>query len=385
MVPLNNKADAMSIYSVSSGTTSIRSQDDLPSGTWMFAFSEGPAALDINASLFDTSGANPFFRTVETEGRFGLEAASFVLFADRGGSANPIAITIRIDGASFNAQGFFFGGFGPEDSFSILGGTGAETILGASFIANQISGGGGADYLRGGEFSDVFLYEAAGDAQAGDLETVDGRFGIDMLRIAAAVDLSAGELLSIEKVAFAGNNASLVLASSQFGNGKLEQTLEVAGGEGANTLTIKAAGTFSANALNFTGWSAEDSLILEGGAGSDALTAGKVSTLLQGQGGNDALTGGAADDGLEGGSGDDVLAGGAGADSLAGGEGFDSVSYAADAPVSISLVDQAGNSAQQQVIASQALSVLSSPQEMTVSRLSPPRFQRLMAGRAATF
>jgi Ca2+-binding RTX toxin-like protein len=85
---------------------------------------------------------------------------------------------------------------------------------------------------------------------------------------------------------------------------------------------------------------------LQGMAGRDDLTGGRLddeilglsdADNLVGGAGNDTLDGGGADDRLSGSSGNDTLIGGSGADVIDGREGSDTVSYASTAAVNVTL------------------------------------------------
>jgi Ca2+-binding RTX toxin-like protein len=66
-------------------------------------------------------------------------------------------------------------------------------------------------------------------------------------------------------------------------------------------------------------------VMIDGGAGNDTLTGGRVNDLLLGGDGNDRLVGGLGDDVLLGGAGNDTLLGSAGNDLVRGGTGRDTL------------------------------------------------------------
>lgn len=84
--------------------------------------------------------------------------------------------------------------------------------------------------------------------------------------------------------------------------------------------------------------------LMDGGSGSDTLTAGGGASVLRGGPGNDALAGGGGNDVLDGGDDFDSLSGGDGADLIDGGAGIDAIAFGEWSGTGLSLsLDGAAN------------------------------------------
>lgn len=120
----------------------------------------------------------------------------------------------------------------------------------------------------------------------------------------------------------------------------------IAGGHGANTITLGDAAAYAFGGEGDDTISAgEGAAALFGGLGQDTLTASAADAWIDGGEGDDRITGGSGDDTLwggahsedgpavqdddtiDGGAGDDVISGGYGADSLIGGHGDDVIDH----------------------------------------------------------
>ena len=83
---------------------------------------------------------------------------------------------------------------------------------------------------------------------------------------------------------------------------------------------------------------AADQTVVNGGAGQDALTAGRSAVTFNGDAGDDVLTGSGSADVLNGGADDDIVDGHAGADVMDGGDGDDRLDYSSrKEPVTVDL------------------------------------------------
>ncbi len=254
-----------------------------PAQTFDFSFIDGAAGLDT----LDFSGTDTGIRV-----------------QSGGGDADGY---IRLDGDTsfYKVRGFErVMGSGFNDALNF-------TNLVASI---ELFGGGGDDFLRGGELTDLLDGGAGGDVLTGlgsdrlfggdgndvlNIEGVptdvsaDGGAGFDTLGLNlqdVAIDLAAGTITS------GGSSAGVRFASIeavQFSSGR---TLRAAGDEGANRFS----------------------------AGTNPQA---TSADFDGRGGNDTLIGTAGDDRLRGGEGDDLIQPFAGANTVDGGAGVDAVAY----------------------------------------------------------
>ena len=161
----------------------------------------------------------------------------------------------------------------PAVSFTIDGGTGADSPLNGGDGADIMTGGDGADQIGGGNGADTMNGNADGD-------TINGGNGGDSI-----------------------------------------------GGDGGDD-TIE--GSFDDDPSLLGGAGDDD---IDGGIGSDTADGGGDVDVITGAGGNDTLSGGAGDDAspggsVQGGAGDDTLNGNAGNDTLDGGADTDLVNFA---------------------------------------------------------
>lgn len=188
--------------------------------------------------------------------------------------------------------------FGGTGSDTLAGGDGDDALYGGAG-ADSFLGGNGNDSMFGGSGADVFQPGPGADLVEGgdgndtitlsDNDTVDGGAGIDLL--------DAG---------WESKSLGITFTSASWGeagNTQFQNIDHVRTGSGNDTVNASAA---------------TSALLIEGGAGNDALTGGA---------GNDTLTGGLGSDRLAGGGGNDRLSGGDGRDvfALAAGGGQDTI------------------------------------------------------------
>ena len=135
------------------------------------------------------------------------------------------------------------------------------------------------------------------------------------------------------------------LGFDTIGLGSHTEGLTVRGTSGwVKTASGTVVATFT-SVENFSGTSYNDDMtgtagrnILDGRSGNDTLNAGRGNDTVRGGLGDDQLHGGAGNDELDGGTGNDVLIGGSGVDSYDGGLGSDTVSFIGSAGWVIDLV-----------------------------------------------
>lgn len=174
------------------------------------------------------------------------------------------------------------GGNETNGTFSLVGGTGNDSLLAGSGN-DTISGGDGNDSLNGG---------------TGD-DSVSGGAGNDTITIAQAADYATGETGTDTLVVSAIGSGTYVLdlaaTTDQLTtfNGASNSTTQ-SGFENADFTTVNGVVTATAAA-----------------AGS-SITGGTVADSLTGAAGNDTLSGGVGNDTLTGGDGADSITGGAG-------------------------------------------------------------------------
>jgi Ca2+-binding RTX toxin-like protein len=190
----------------------------------------------------------------------------------------------------------------PDDLFSddiVLEGNAGNNLIGTNELGERshffIEGREGDDTLIGGVSDERFFFRA----NYGN-DSVDGGNGIGS---DAMLFGDTGPMV----VDFRTGSASGGGGTISFAN------IERVEASGGNDLLIGAAA-----AVEFMGWSGDDTLV--GGAGDDTLygSAGFLPDFYDDEPGSDQLSGGAGDDVLDGGYGSDTLAGGLGVDWLSG-------------------------------------------------------------------
>jgi len=188
--------------------------------------------------------------------------------------------------------------FGEAGNDTLNGGQGADTLTGGDGN-DALNGGDGNDILAGnlgndsfggGAGDDIFLVGGTGDG----VETFDGGAGYDIIKAAGA-------------------NTAIGIAS-------IINVEEISNGGFAN---VSIVGSTGADSINLTGVTLAGNIIINAGAGDDAII---------GSAGNDTIEGGAGNDQIFGGGGDDVfLVGlGSGSDEYDGGAGYDTIKATAN-------------------------------------------------------
>src|SRR6266699_2247483 len=195
--------------------------------------------------------------------------------------------------------------------------------------AAQLFGGAGNDVLTGGSGADL-LFGGAGN------DTLLGKGGVDQLFGGAGNDVLTGGDGDDQVFGEAGNDRMIWNPGdgtdlNEGGDGV--DTVEVNGGNGAETFTVTPNGTrvrfdrtdpapFSIDI------GTSENLVVNANGGDDTFTAGNgLANLIQitvdGGAGNDTLTGGDGADVLLGGDGNDLITGGRGNDVALMGAGDD--------------------------------------------------------------
>lgn len=190
-------------------------------------------------------------------------------------------------------------------------------------------GGDGNDTLVGGSGIDQLFGQAGNDVLL-------GKANVDLLFGGAGNDLLTGGVGDDQVFGEAGNDRMIWNpgeGSDINEGGAGIDTVEINGGNGAETFTITANGArvrFDrvAPAPFFVDIGTSESLVLNANGGDDVVTAGNgLATLIQltidGGTGNDTITGGDGVDSLFGGDGNDVVNGGRGNDTVFLGAGDD--------------------------------------------------------------
>ena len=299
--------------------------------------------------------------------RIALRAASggrLVVDVGDNGSANFIFLRSRF--SRINVKGGLGndrlrideskGAFTNTERTTLSGGPGTDTLIGGRFAetlngftgTDTVEGNAGADTAILGAGADLFIWDP-GDGN----DVVQGGTELDTLRFngsAAAEVITASAVGSELRLM---RNLGAVVTRAQD-----VETLALNALGGADSVTVNDLDSTDVTALNLdlavggVGDVAADSVIVNGTAGTDVVTAASSGATVQvtgldpqvniagpeaandrvtlnGLGGNDTLSGGALAAlmqlTLDGGDGNDVLNGGNGADTLIGGNGNDSI------------------------------------------------------------
>ena len=263
-----------------------------------------------------------------------------------GGAGNDV-----IDGNRGNDTAFMGDG---NDLFVWDPGDGSDTIDGqAGFDTHEFNGSGVSENISlaaGGndvlltrnvgnivmtqdnfERVEIFAGDGIDNIEIGDLRGKDVREVVVDLALVAdgtsgdgvrdTVAVNGSSLNEIITVTASGDNLTVngLANTMRITNTDIKDNVVVRGGSGADFISSATVPSSSAN------------LTLDGGAGNDALIAGRNDTTLLGGAGNDLLIGNAGDDTLNGGSGRDILVGGGGHDLFAGDDDFTILDFSAGA------------------------------------------------------
>jgi Ca2+-binding RTX toxin-like protein len=218
-------------------------------------------------------------------------------------------------------------------TISVFGLGGNDTITldetNGALPSALLFGGTGNDTLTGGSGNDLLFGEAGDDV-------LNGKGGNDLMFGGDGNDVLTGGTGNDQVFGQAGNDRMIWnpgdgMDLNEGGDGI--DTVEVNGGNGAETFTATANGTrvrfdrtdpapFSIDI------GTSENLVLNANGGDDTFTAGNglaplISLTVDGGAGNDKITGGDGNDTLIGGDGNDTLIGGRGSDVLLGGTGDD--------------------------------------------------------------
>jgi Ca2+-binding RTX toxin-like protein len=145
--------------------------------------------------------------------------------------------------------------------------------------------------------------------------------------LAAVAARSAQAFIVANTLVIDGTNGPDTVAIGQLDAATLVVDL---GNNGQQTFALTSFSAIQASLHNGDDQFRGDSSVavpvrVDGGAGNDTITGGRVDDVLDGGGGNDTITGGAGVDQLFGGGGDDTLTGGIGNDTMSGDAGTDTL------------------------------------------------------------
>jgi Ca2+-binding RTX toxin-like protein len=238
------------------------------------------------------------------------------------------ALTITQDGTANDGDAAAYAGAGEKANISkldvevVVGGTGNDTITGATLLPSELHGGAGNDVLTGGTMDDVLVGGPGNDTMNGGTgNDIFLESGTDAYYVAATLRGTGNDIINggagFDKVDYSGRAAALVVtlcvdvnqtgAPAGLGSECTDHDGDALLTEIDNNVNIEwLVGGSAGNTL--TGSTADETL--EGGAGVDTIHGGAGSDILYGAAGADALYGDAGDDYLEGGGGADTMDGG---------------------------------------------------------------------------
>ena len=215
----------------------------------------------------------------------------------------------------------------------VFGQAGNDTIAlneaNGALPAANLFGGAGNDVLTGGSGADMLFGQGGNDALLGKggNDLLFGGADNDVLTGGDGDDQVFGEAGNDRMIWNPGDDTDL----NEGGDGT--DTVEVNGGNGAETFTVTANGTRvrfdRVNPAPFTiDIGTSENLVLNANGGDDTFTASNglanlISLTVDGGTGNDSITGGDGNDILRGGDGNDLVIGGRGTDTALLGAGDD--------------------------------------------------------------
>ena len=285
-------------------------------------------------------------------GQVVIEGLAAGVTVSKAGKADILTVNALDGDDIIDASGLAAGKIG----LAINGGLGVDIVLGSAG-ADTVSGGDGDDLAFLGAGNDTFVWNP-GD----DNDTIEGQAGTDTLRfngtnVAENVDIAANggralffrnvanvtmDMNDVERIEFnALGGADLIIVHDLSGTDVKQVAIELAatggGGDAQPDTVLAHAGNSSdkinvallGSAVSVTGLAAQlvianaeaanDSVIINGLGGDDAISAAKlpagaVALTLDGGIGNDVIVGSQESDILLGGEDNDSVTGGAGGD-----------------------------------------------------------------------
>ena len=302
-----------------------------------------------NIAEVDFDGA---FTAVFDQSQFGGAGVSNSLHVNGGFfNGDDAVLEVRL---TPGGSGFSTTSWSVDTSVSLLvrliGGATSETMTGSSDADHEFIGGGGADILIGGNNTDLFIYAATGDVEAG--EKIDGGGlwkgeGDDTISVRATNDFRGADITDIEWIEILGAGTTATFFDGQLqvpdANFVDKEKMIVEAEKGGNTvqtLIVHAEPTgFPANSdpdaivslkyVSFWNWGKEDQIFIYGTDENDFLFGSEVADIFDAGAGRDELFGRQGKDTLDGGAGRDRLDGGAQKDVLTGGADKDAFVFAA--------------------------------------------------------
>jgi Ca2+-binding RTX toxin-like protein len=233
----------------------------------------------------------------------------------------------------------FNGGTTTEFTVALLDGAGNQTgslrVTGSGFVPGNLQAGLVTSITRLDLNGDPVPGQTANFANIA-LNTVN--YGLLLTTAAAAVgDVGAIHVPLTQGANTVTGASPFVLLDGGAGNDALVGGLTGSYGVSYDSITsgVGVRVSLALTTAQVTGGAGTDTLTritnLVGSQFNDTLTGSTVANEISGGDGNDDLFGGLGNDTLFGGAGDDALDGGAGADSLVGGAGANAASYASSA------------------------------------------------------
>ena len=217
----------------------------------------------------------------------------------------------------------------------LVAGSGDDTLHGGRG-QDTLKGGSGRDMLRGGRGNDVLQGDKGDDVMRGGRgndrmiwnngdgsDTMRGGQGQDVTEVNGA--LEAGDHFELSSKGDRVDFRRVNLGLFQLDIDNIE-SMEINGGGGNDSLTVKSLARTDLKQVNFSGGEGDD--FLDGSAAEAAIVA-------DGGAGNDTLIGSAGDDTLIGGEGADLLISSGGNDVLVGGAGADIFRFSFEPGVSV--------------------------------------------------
>lgn len=242
----------------------------------LFDFQTGVDRIDLSALNVTTVDI-----ARQTNGTTLIVNGGLVLAAADGANRPAInaADLIFAPGANVQIRMFALDGM-----HSLIGGSAADIINGASGTNVTIVGGGGADVLTGGQFSTTFVYNAVSEStgSARDLIT-------DFNAASAFVRLGGTDYIDLRALTTTSLNISFVEDEWVLSAATTDGVLSV-----RSTNLLGGGDLLFDEAVGVTLTSRVDrNLSLTGTAGDDIITSGAIGGALSGGGGADVLIGGA--------------------------------------------------------------------------------------------
>lgn len=265
-----------------------------------------------------------------------VDGGSGINTVDYSSEATNISIDLNSARANYSATPAVYDTL--VSTQNAIAGSGNDTLVGKSSVANTLKGGSGNDVLTGNLDGDSLFGEAGTDTLNYSSQTNALSVDLSLQTIANSSSSTNKDYFNTIEVVSTGSGADTFTVSAASD----DRAFTLDGGSGIDTLdygavsegiTLTMAGSTDATVVVGVA-DVNDDVIrnienIKGSKAADTITGDSEANTLWGNEGADTLSGGVGNDVIYGGADNDKLYGGVGSDSLYGDAGDDSIVIAA--------------------------------------------------------